>query len=163
MAPSDWIAIVAIVAGLLGTVFTQMWQSYQERRRAEGTRWLEERRHAYTALLEAVDSATGELGSSCFMASTHDYTSFRHMEPIDESAATAAASALELIAPKGVREHAAIVVATIRELDWSLATLRAGADDDQISGALPALSDSLDALRTSRDDLAYAMRRDVRR
>lgn len=163
MEPSDWIAIVAILAGLFGTIFTQMWQSRQERMRAAGTRWLEERRHAYTALLAAVDSAIGELGQSFFLGSTSDYASFRRIEPINDGTVTEAASSLDLIAPEDVRDRASTVVAAIRELDWSLSTLRAGSSDDEISDALPSLADSHDALIQSRAMLADAMRHDVRR
>lgn len=160
------IAIVAIAAGLFGTlfgaVFTQVWQSRQERARAADTRWLEERRHAYTALLKVVDRSIADLGLSYFMISTNDYDSFRLAHPIDDGSATDAASSLELIASPEVRGLADAVVASVRALDWELSVLRAGKDDAEIAEARPALSGSFDELHASRDELADAMRQDVK-
>lgn len=62
MDGSSWVALAGIGAGLVGTVFTQVWQRHGERERAAeartdrlGERWLEARRDVYLRFLAGAD------------------------------------------------------------------------------------------------------------
>ncbi|QDW63332.1 hypothetical protein [Oerskovia sp. KBS0722] len=170
MAAESWanlVAAIAIVAGVGGTVFTQIWQSRQEEKRTTGQRWLEERRVAYAAVLAAADRDISGFGYLLFVAHHEDWENFVLPNEGPEAGEVpddtqhdlqTATSELELIAPKPIRELAEELESGIREFDWRLTVARITSISPE---EVAYLSEGQDGLKEIRSRLADAMRADV--
>jgi hypothetical protein len=180
--PSDWITLTSAGVAALGigaAIFTQIWQSTQENKRAERARtdgrtdrWLKEKRENYAAFLGSIRSIQEENDYLRFTAGHLD-VKFGHaqngdMDPAERERRRAVVfdilGELQLVAPSMVSDAATqLMQKTLKSgmtaFDWSL--LKDARAVEQHEQLRPAVDRDFDEQRGAVTALLTAMRSDL--